>query len=104
MRGALRRFWRSIKTDPWYGVSVVVTIGLGIGISTSAFTVLERLVLRSPPGVRHPQELRRILVTELASPVQPKSVERNSFSYPELGVILQATSGLGEVTSYWTWP
>lgn len=104
MRGALRRFWRSIKTDPWYGVSVVVTIGLGIGISTSAFTVLDRLVLRSPPGVRNPQDLRRILVTEPASPAQPRTVERNSFSYPELRVILQATSGQGEVTSYWTWP
>lgn len=104
MPRALRRFWRSFRADPWYAVSVVVTIGLGIGISTSAFTVLDRLVLRSPPGVHAPRELQRILITELSSPAQPKTVERNSFSYPGIRVIVQATTGLGEVASYWTWP
>jgi putative ABC transport system permease protein len=104
MPQALRRFWRTAKSDPWYSLSVVFTIGLGIGISTSAFTVLDRLVLRDPPGVLAPREIRRIVVAEPASPEQSKAVERTSFSYPEIQVIAQATAGLGAVTSYWNWP
>ena len=52
MPRALRRFLRMLTADPWYASTVILTIGLGIGISTAAFTVVDRLVFRTPPGVR----------------------------------------------------
>lgn len=104
MRGALSQVLRSVRTDPWYGFSVVLTFGLGIGVSTSAFIVLDRIALRGPSGVAAPARLRRVFVTDLASSEVPSAAQRTFLSYPEYTSIVHASRGISEVTAYREWP
>jgi len=47
IRYALRRLWKS----PGFALAAILSLGLAIGLNTSAFTWMERLVLRPLPGV-----------------------------------------------------
>ena len=104
MRGPLIQVIRSIRDDPWYGVSVVLILGLGIGISTSAYTVLDRLALRAPALVNQPDQIRRLVVTDLPSPDVPIQAQRASLSYPEYTSVIHGSNEVGEVTAYLDWP
>lgn len=104
MNRTLRRALRSIRLDPWYSAAVIGTLGLGIGVSASAFTVLDRLVFRDPDRVYAPDGLRRVFVTYLANQFQPNEVERQSFSYPEVRAIFEAVAGEAQVAAYENWP
>jgi len=53
---------RSILRSPGLTLAVVLTLGLGIGVNTVMFSVLDRLLLRPPGQVREPDALKRILV------------------------------------------
>ena len=104
MNRLLRKTLRSIGRNPTYSAAVIVTLALGIGVSTSAFTVLDRLVFRDPDRVFAPDGLRRVFVTYLASQFNPVNAERHSFSYPEVVAIRDAVAGEAQVTAYENWP
>jgi len=104
MRGPIAQAFRSARRDPWYTFSVVLTLGLGIGASTSAFNVLDRLVLRGPSQTTAADNLRRIAILDLPSSEVPKAAERNSLSYPEYGAVVRALSTEGTVAGYFDWP
>lgn len=45
----LRDAWRTIRHAPLFAIMVVVTLGLGIGSTTAAFSILDAIVLRGLP-------------------------------------------------------
>src|SRR5688572_12819572 len=60
LRQDIRYAWRSIARTPAFALLVVLTFTLGFGVNAAAFTVLDTLFLRPPPGTTRPSELRRI--------------------------------------------
>ncbi len=51
---------RSLRRSPGFVLAVVLTLALGIGANVAVFAVLDRLFLTGPPGVVHPNQIRRI--------------------------------------------
>ena len=49
LRQDLRYAWRGLRSRPGFAAAVVLTIGLGVGVNTAMFSVLDRLLLRPPP-------------------------------------------------------
>jgi predicted permease len=59
----LRYAARILRRSPGLALTVVVTLGLGIGASTAMFAFLDRLLLRPPPGVQEAEAVRRVYLT-----------------------------------------
>src|SRR5947208_13389329 len=74
---------RRIRQTPGFAAMVVVTLALGIGANAAIFSVLDRLFLRAPAGVRAPAEVRRVV--EHDRDANTKALQsRTRYSYPEL--------------------
>jgi predicted permease len=54
---------RILRRSPALAVTIVVTLGLGIGASTAMFAFLDRLLLRPPPGIHDANAVRRVYLT-----------------------------------------
>src|SRR5476649_374349 len=50
---------RTLRLAPGFTVAVVVTLALGIGATAGIFTVVDRLMFRSPPMLRDPSSVSR---------------------------------------------
>lgn len=57
--------WRGLLRTPSFTLTVVTTLGLGIGVNAAMYSFLERMFLRPPAGVVAPDGVRRLY---LASP------------------------------------
>ncbi len=53
---------RSLRRSPGFFVAVSLTLALGIGANAAIFSVLDRLYLEAPPGVRQPEQLHRVVL------------------------------------------
>jgi predicted permease len=59
-RQDLRYAWRSVARAPGLTAVVVTMLAVGIGITASAFSLIDALYLRPPAGVHRPSEVRRL--------------------------------------------
>ena len=69
----VRFTWRSLRRAPLSALTIVMTVGLGLGLVAVVFTVLNTLVFR-PDGVRSPEELFAI------ERQRPVTTETDSFT------------------------
>ncbi|MFN8573959.1 MAG: ABC transporter permease [Gemmatimonadaceae bacterium] len=53
---------RGLRRSPAFTITVIVTLGLGIGANTAIFGIVDRLMLRPFPGLRDPQSVHRVYV------------------------------------------
>jgi predicted permease len=67
---------RTLRKSPIFAATAVISLGLGIGVNTTIFTLIDALLLRWLP-VDHPQELVQVILRTPAS-----SSPRENFSYP----------------------
>jgi putative ABC transport system permease protein len=56
----LRYAVRALGKSPGFTLSVVLTLGLGIGANLAMFSVLDRMLFRPPPFLRDPGATHRI--------------------------------------------
>jgi predicted permease len=77
----LRLAWRGIRRNPGFAFVVALTMGLGIGINSSMFALLDRLLFTPPAQVRDADRVRRIYVTR--SP-QGQWIYQQTVSYPDV--------------------
>src|SRR5688500_17581784 len=61
IRFALRHFSRT----PITAITLVLVLGLGIGVNSVVFSVLQAFILRAPPGVAADESLVRVRGTVL---------------------------------------
>jgi putative ABC transport system permease protein len=51
---------RGLIAQPGFTITAVVTLALSIGVNVVMLDVLDRLLVRDPPGVRNPEEITRL--------------------------------------------
>jgi predicted permease len=55
-----RQAWRILRRAPGFTLTVVLTLGLGIGATTTLVSALDALLLRPPAGVTIPDRVARV--------------------------------------------
>jgi predicted permease len=98
----MRSFWqdiryavRSLRNSPSFTIIAVVTLGLGIAVNTTVFSVINGLLLRSMP-VPHPEQ-----ITVLAMK-QPGAEGYQPFSYLDYQDLRSQAESVGEIFGYRT--
>ena len=98
----MQSFWqdmkyatRSLRNSPGFAIIAVVTLGLGMAVNTTVFSVVNGLLLRSLP-VQHAEQ-----ITVLAMK-QPGVEGFQSFSYPDFQDVRSQAEASGEVFAYRT--
>jgi predicted permease len=71
---------RTLRRSPGVAVASVAIIALGVGANGAMFSLADRLFLRPPAGVSHPEDLRRLYVRTNWS-VGQLTVIRSAFTY-----------------------
>ncbi len=60
VRSGVGQAFRGMARSPGFAVAVVLTLALGIGANSTMFGVIDRLLLRAPSGIEHPDEVRNV--------------------------------------------
>ena len=77
LRADLRYAWRQVARSPGFAALAVVMLGLGIGATTTIFSVINALFLRPPAQVREPERLVAVYTSDFSGPAYGTS------SYPD---------------------
>jgi predicted permease len=64
----LRYAWRQLARSPGFAALAVIMLGLGIGATTTIFSVINTLFLRPPAHVREPERLVSIYTSDFSGP------------------------------------
>src|SRR5580698_4912480 len=98
----MQSFWqdmkyamRSLRNAPGFAMIAIITLGLGMAVNTTVFSVINGLLLRSLP-VPHPEQ-----VTVLALKQQGTDGFQ-TFSYPDFLDVRSEASSTAEVFAYRT--
>jgi macrolide transport system ATP-binding/permease protein len=89
----LRYGWRALTKSPGFAIIAIVTLGLGVAVNTTIFSVVNGLFLRPLP-VPHPEQLT-VLTMEM-----PGNASGHSFSYPDYLDIKQQNGSFTTVFAY----
>jgi predicted permease len=89
----LRYTWRSLTKSPGFLIIAVVTLGLGVAVNTTIFSVVNGLLLRPLP-VPHPEQLT-VLTMDL-----PGNSSDHTFSYPDYKDIQAQNNALSSVFGF----
>lgn len=93
----LRFAVRSLSRTPGYALAFVLTLGLGIGLNTAIFSMVNGVLLAPLPY----QEAHRILY--LRQPAVSTGVENMSFSFVEVQDLREAARSVDEFVEYGDW-
>jgi predicted permease len=52
---------RGLRRSPGLTATIVLTLALGVGVNAAMFTAVDRVFFQSPPGVSHPEQVRRLV-------------------------------------------
>ena len=72
----VRYGWRALSKSPGFTILAVVTLGLGVAVNATIFSVVNGILLRPLP-VPHPEEITVLTMT------LPGNATDSSFSYPD---------------------
>jgi putative ABC transport system permease protein len=54
--------WRTLRRSPSFGIVAILTLGLGIGATTTIFTIVNGVLLRPLPSYREPERIASLWV------------------------------------------
>lgn len=83
LRQDLRYSARTLARSPGFTAIAILTLALGVGANAAVFAVLDQMLLRTPPGISHPETLKRVH-TAWQQPMTHEQWQRSMFSYTEL--------------------
>lgn len=93
----LRYVVRSLSRSPLFTGMVIVTLSLGLGANAALFSMIDRLYVQNPQGVRDATAVQRVYLRERSSAT---TRTRAAFNYPQLRSLREiAPAGL-EIAGY----
>jgi len=90
--------FRSLLRAPAFTVTVVVTLGLGIGVVTAGFSLLNWLLLRPLPGIVDGERLAVVAFNDTVRGGVPRLAPVAPAQVPDLSRDLSAVAGLASYT------
>lgn len=91
---------RGLRARPGFTTAVVVTLGLGIGVNTAMFGVLDRALFRPPAYLRDASSVHRMFTTWTA--IDGRQPPNRSFEYARYLDIARETRATSQVGAYST--
>lgn len=92
---------RGLRRSPGFTVTVVATLALGLGANAALFSVLDRMFLQAPAGVRDPGNLHRAYWRSVnAQTGAPRML--SVYSYPMVRVMTEALPSGARLAGYGT--
>ncbi|MFN0179036.1 MAG: ADOP family duplicated permease [Gemmatimonadales bacterium] len=92
--------WRGLRRSPGYAIIVIGTLGLALGANATMFGVVDRLLLRPPPGIAAPDEVKRI---EAARWFEDHYTDAwDAVSYPSFEGVRDQTTAFAQVAAVTT--
>ncbi|HEX9893219.1 MAG TPA: protein kinase, partial [Gemmatimonadales bacterium] len=88
--------WRGLRRAPGFALVVILTLGLALGANATMFGVADRLLLRPPAGIGHPEQVRRVLVARWINGLGDPRV---SLSYPHFEDYRDRTRSFSQVAA-----
>ena len=61
LRQDVRYALRSLARTPALTIAVLLCFVFGVGVFVGLFTVVDRVYFQAPPGVAHPESVRRLV-------------------------------------------
>src|SRR5690349_10087294 len=93
----LRYALRGLKARPAFTLSVMLTLGLGIGANAAMFDIVDRLLFRAPAYLRDPDQVDRVYLSRVRDRVQRIS---DGFQYPRYADLARWTHSFSIVAAY----
>ena len=92
----LRHALRVLRNSPAFTLAAVLTLALGVGVTSSLFSVVDGLFLRPPPGVRDAGRVMQLHVVRVEGNIQT-GPEGGRGSYVDVKAIRAGVPGLSAV-------
>jgi predicted permease len=89
----LRYAARTLRNSPGFTIIAIITLGLGMAVNTTVFSVINGLILRPLP-VSHPEQIAVLAMQQTGTP----GFQR--FSYPDYQDIRQQTDAFSDIVGY----
>lgn len=89
----LRYGWRTLSKSPGFAIIAIVTLGLGVAVNATIFSVVNGLLLR-PLSVPHPEQVTVLTMT------LPGNSSDSSFSYPDYADVQAQNDSFSSVFGY----
>jgi putative ABC transport system permease protein len=87
---------RGLARSPGLTLTVLISLSLGLGANVAVFTAIDRVFLQAPPGVKKPEEMRRLYARIFYSrgpDYGPTGRVMPNLSTRDLQVLTEATRG-----------
>ncbi|HWB41186.1 MAG TPA: hypothetical protein VG500_08010, partial [Gemmatimonadales bacterium] len=68
LSGDVRYAWRQLVRSPGFAAMAIAMLALGIGATTTIFSVINTLFLRPPAQVREPERLVAVFTSDFSGP------------------------------------
>jgi predicted permease len=89
----LRYAARTLRNSPGFTIIAIITLGLGLAVNTTVFSVINGLILRPLP-VPHPEQIAVLAMQQAGTP----GFQR--FSYPDYQDLRQQTDAFSDIVGY----
>ena len=89
----LRYAARTLRNSPGFTIIAIITLGLGMAVNTTVFSVINGLILRPLP-VPHPEQIAVLAMQQTGTP----GFQR--FSYPDYQDIRQQAESFSDIVGY----
>ena len=89
LASGLREAMRGVRRSPAFTAAVAAILTLGLGVNALTYGIVDRLVLRGPADIQHPERLRRVLV-EREDPAAAGTITTD-LAYPDYRDLLAAS-------------
>jgi predicted permease len=86
--------FRALRKNPWFTVTALLSLTIGIGAATTVFAVVNAFLIRPLPGIRAPQELLHVRLRENGD------VNFQGFSVPSLADFNQSNAAFSGLASF----